>query len=171
VRDVIRWTWRRGEIIDPVDFGNPRVDTQYAVCIFDYTADEPILITSMNVPAAAPKWKAPKRNRWKYVDSPGTFDGLRKIRLVPKTKEFRSKVQVRARGVNLVLPPPFSDIAYMDVDPKVIVQLRTSTNACWQSSFNQSQSFRNSATKFRGKYKFKKQYQDQVPSGLEEFEE
>jgi hypothetical protein len=169
VRDVIRWTWRRGQIIDPRDMGSPLVDTQYAVCIFDHTDDEPILITSMNVPAAAPKWKPIKKNRLKYIDSPGTFDGIRKIRMIPKTKEYRSKVQFRARGVNLVLPAPYSSTEYMDVDSKVIVQMRNSENSCWQSSFNQSQSFRNQATKYRGKYRFKGQYQDDVlMSGLEE---
>jgi hypothetical protein len=162
VRDVIRWTWRRGEIIDQSDFGDPRSTTQYAVCIFDHTGDEPNLITSMNVPAAAPKWKAPKKGRWRYIDSPGTYDGIRKLRLIPKAKEFRSKVQVRARGVNLVLPPPFSDREYMDVDSKVIVQLRTSENKCWQSAFSPSQVFRNLPTKFRSKYKHKGQYQDDV---------
>jgi hypothetical protein len=168
VRDVIRWTWRRGQIIDVRDMGNPLVDTQYAVCIFDHTDEEPILITSMNVPAAAPKWKPIKKNRLKYVDSPGTFDGVRKIRMIPKVKEYRSKLQFRARGVNLVLPAPYSSTEYMDVDSKVIVQLRTSENSCWQSSFNQSQSFRNQATKYRGKYRFKGQYQDEVLMSLGE---
>jgi hypothetical protein len=50
----------------------------------------------------------------------------------------------------------------------VIVQLRNSDNRCWQSSFNQSQTFRNQPTKFRAKYRFKGQYQDEVTLPLDE---
>ena len=133
--------------------GSPLTTTAVAVCIFDLTAGEPFLVSSHNIPAGAPKWKAPKKGRYRYIDSPGTYDGLRGVRMRSNPKPDRSVVRVRARGQNLVLPTPFSATEFMDVDPTVIIQLRTSEDTCWESQFTEAETFKNTRIKYRARYK------------------
>jgi cysteine-rich repeat protein len=132
----------------PASVGNPTVDTSYAVCIYDETANVPALAARIDVPAGA-GWQAINPTRFQYKDATGSVNGVQRLRVDGKTNG--SKVQLHAKGSNLPLPGPVATDRYFARDNEVIVQLRNTVGGCWHLSLSSEQ--KNTATEFKAKRK------------------
>ena len=133
-KNQLKWKWVKGDAFDQALLGSPDVDTEYVLCVYDANAAVRSLATAVVVaPGGAWQSKAPKG--WKYKDKSGTSDGAQQVQL--KTGAAgKTKAQLKARGLNLPMPVPFSPNKYFKQDPSVIVQLVNGTGTCWTSEFS-----------------------------------
>ena len=113
------------------DLGDPRGDTDYALCVYAGTS----AATQLLVPASG-HWAAVRRG-FKYADPTSAADGVFRIALQASTRAS-AHVLLRARGDNIPsmgldapLPTP------------VVVQLVNSTGACFESGFDGQDVVRN----------------------------
>jgi len=135
------------DTVTPAEVGDPTVDTDYALCIYDETANVGALAARIDVPAGA-GWQAINPTRFQYKDSAGAVNGVQRLRVDGKTKG--SKVQLFAKGPNVPLPGPVAPDRYFR-DDHVIVQLRNTVGGCWTLRLSDEQ--KNSATEFKAKRK------------------
>ncbi|MGH2901208.1 MAG: hypothetical protein ACRDMZ_21205, partial [Solirubrobacteraceae bacterium] len=79
-RDRLRFVGRKGDAVDVADFGDPRTDTDYQLCIWSDGQSGTTLIADPVAPAGE-GWKA-RPNGFRYKQPAGAnADGLRKVRL------------------------------------------------------------------------------------------
>jgi hypothetical protein len=149
-KDGVRWTWYKGDVVPVEAFGSPGTTTAYSLCIFDRSAGETTLATSLVIPVDAPFWKPPKAGRIRYVNRPGVFDGVRRIRAQARSTPLKSRIVLRARGINTALPIPVSASQFMSVDPSLTVQLVNSEDECWSTEFTPADTRKNTVIKYRG---------------------
>jgi hypothetical protein len=63
---------------------------------------------------------------------------------------LKPKVQVQAKGANLLLPTPMSETRFFAQDPALLVQLYASNPAnCWSSYFEAANTKRNDGQRFK----------------------
>jgi cysteine-rich repeat protein len=132
----------------PGEVGNPTVDTDYALCIYDETANVPALAARIDVPAGS-GWQAINPTRFQYKDVAGSVNGVQRLRIDGKAKG--TKVQLLAKGPNIPLPGPVASDRYFARDDHVTVQLRNTVGGCWTLRLSSDQ--RNTATEFKAKKK------------------
>jgi Disintegrin len=128
-KDKLIWKWSKGEATAFSEWGNPDVDTDYALCVYQPGLTHPLL--SLTAPAGGtcgtrPCWDANASNgKIAYKDRDLTPDGVQTIKLSSSTTPGRAKAIFKAKGVLLALPsPPFN--------AELRVELRNSTSAlCW----------------------------------------
>jgi hypothetical protein len=135
-RSQLSWKWQRGAAMAQGDLGDPTTTTKYFLCIYDRTASTAALIGKLVIdPNAA--WTSKDPKGFNYKDKLGVEDGVQKAKL--KTGDSgKTQAQVKAKGVNLPLPPPLGEGAYFDQDPSVVVQLMSGEGKCWTSEFSTS---------------------------------
>jgi len=133
-KDKFNWDWTSGAAFDQADLGLPSSQTDYRLCVYDTTGGVPSLATSLWVPGGSAGWRNFTPKGWRYLNSFGTNDGIRKLQLKPGIAG-KSKIKLTAAGSNLPLPAPDSLSEFFDQDTTVIVQLRSSDDECWTSSF------------------------------------
>ena len=81
---------------------------------------------------------------YKYLDKPGTSDGITKIKLKSvNTKPAR--IGIRGKGANIPEPLPFP------LTTPVEVQLQTSQGECWGSVFPSEGVLKNEQTIFKAR--------------------
>lgn len=146
-RDKLQWEWRGGDAFAQADLGDPAKTTDYALCIYDATGGVTSLAASLSLPATSPGWSSSAPDGWKLSDRDGTVAGIRKVDLRTGIAG-KTRVTLRAAGPILPLPESFSGAAHFDVDPSVVVQLVTSDNRCWTSSFLPADTSKNTTTAF-----------------------
>ena len=113
--------------------GDPRVDTEYTLCVFDAVG----LVAGAAAPPAGtcgarPCWRG-TRFGFHYHDRARASDGLEQIDLRAKDP-LHGTLKLKAKGSNLHLPTSLAGI----VAP-VVAELRghnASHDQCWQSSFS-----------------------------------
>jgi cysteine-rich repeat protein len=129
-------SWRRTDtspVFRPV--GDPRVDTEYTLCVFDAVG---LVAGAAAAPPAGtcgarPCWRG-TRTGFQYHDRARASDGLEEIDL--RTQDpSHGTLKVKAKGSDLHLPASLAGI----VAP-VVVELRAQNashdhDQCWQSSF------------------------------------
>ena len=130
-------SWRRTEIdtdTSPVfrPVGDPRVDTEYTLCVFDAVG---LVAEAVAPPAgtcgARPCWRG-TRTGFQYHDRARASDGLEQIDLRAKDP-LHGILKLKAKGSNLHLPASLAGVA-----SPVVAELRahnTAHDQCWQSSF------------------------------------
>ncbi|MFQ5666423.1 MAG: choice-of-anchor Q domain-containing protein [Candidatus Binatia bacterium] len=129
-RDLVLWKWTKGEETQLPDLGDPRTDTDYALCVYDQSAaTQPLL--RIPVPAASlcsghPCWKATGTG-YRYRDRSGAAAGVRSL-LLQAAESGRAKVVLRAKGSAVPLPT-------LQLTPPVTVQLRNGAGACWGATY------------------------------------
>lgn len=136
----LAWRWLGGDATAASDFGNPAIDTDYALCVY-----APDLVVQAQVPAAGlckgkPCWK-PTRKGFVYRDVAGVQDGVTRIELVSGASG-KARIVVKGGGPNLTLPA-------LPLGAPPVVQLQSETGACWQSTFTTSDVGRNEPKRFR----------------------
>ena len=114
----------------PAEVGNPTVDTDYALCIYDETANVPALAARIDVPAGS-GWQAINPTRFQYKDVAGSVNGVQRLRIDGKAKG--TKVQLQAKGPSIPLPGPVASDRYFVRDDHVIVQLRNTAEGAGPS--------------------------------------
>jgi cysteine-rich repeat protein len=127
-------SWRRTDT-SPVfrPLGDPRIDTEYTLCVFDAVG---VIAGAAAAPAgtcgARPCWRG-TRFGFQYHDRARASDGLEQID-VRGEDSFHGSLKVTAKGSDLHLPASLAGI----VTP-VVAELRAhnaSHDECWQSSFS-----------------------------------
>jgi cysteine-rich repeat protein len=147
-KDLLRWRWKRGQTTFQADYDDPSSTATYTVCVYDETGGVASLATQLIVPPGA-AWTDKSPKGWRYKDKAGTYDGVQRIKLKP-SGTVRSKVELKAKGVNLPMPVPFSGTEFFDLDTDVTVQLFNSdTLACWSSTFTSAK--KNTVDRFQAK--------------------
>jgi ELWxxDGT repeat protein/cysteine-rich repeat protein len=124
--------------------GNPVLQTDYQLCVWQDAGGSPSLILDPFVPAGGtcgsnPCWKQQGKT-FKYKDNSGSADGIRRITL----KELNSgdtKVQFKGKGAALGVPAlPLTHI--------VRVQLHSSDGLCLTTDFS-APAIKNTSTQFK----------------------
>jgi hypothetical protein len=128
-------------------FGNPTVNTRYALCVYDETAQTPSLKVSVQV-AAGTGW-AHTSNGFKFKDPAGSQQGAQKLQL-KGGNPGHDKLFVKAGGGALTLPGAASATQYFNQQDDVTVQLVNDTGACFQSVFAPSTA-KNTVKLYKGK--------------------
>lgn len=104
-KDLLKWKWVKGDATTLADFGDPLVDADYALCVYDAG----VRVSSTAIPAGGTCggkacWKA-KATGFLYKDKELTPDGA----LVTKMKAGiagKASIGVTAKGANLETPNP-----------------------------------------------------------------
>jgi hypothetical protein len=117
------WQWQWDGPIAAGDLGDPTVDTEFAVCVWDAAGQ----LVGGSLPAAVLPWTVtPTMMLWN--DASKSYHGLRRIRLRPGTGTT-GRIRATARGLNVGSP---------DLPAAVPVRaqlLNLSDETCWESSF------------------------------------
>jgi cysteine-rich repeat protein len=132
-QDSLQWKWTKGDLTTLADLGDPvNGTTRYDFCVYDESAGVPTVAFRATVPAGGtcgtkPCWKAGTSLR--YDDRAAAAGGIRKLVLRPGV-QGQARIQVKGKGEVLVLPGlPLAQA------PRVTVQLRSGTGACWGASY------------------------------------
>jgi hypothetical protein len=143
----IKWGWKKGEAVDPMELGTPLESTSYALCIFDHSSGSPELVGSYVVDSDPVLWLQ-KPDQVKYGDKPGIQDGVTGLK-AKASVAGKSGAQVKAVGVNLELPEAASGTQFFALQPSLTIQLRNDVGACWTSDFTSDMASKNTATLFK----------------------
>ncbi len=141
----IKWKWLKGAATVIGDFGDPITSHDYRFCVWDASASVPTKVVDASVLPSA-LWKAISSKGFKYKDNAGTNDGVTGMK-VQIGVAGKSKAQLKAKGVNLLLPGAFSGAEYFDSDPSVVMQLTNPLGTCWTSDLTVIK--KNSATLYK----------------------
>ncbi len=133
-KDRLAWSWVNGAATARADFGDPTAGTSYRLCLWDEAAGTPRLALSTGVAAAgtcsgAPCWRA-SASGFRYKDRGAAAEGVRQL-VLKAGADGRSKIQLRGQGPRLALPSSLP----LAQDPKLTVQLRSSTGTCWEATY------------------------------------
>jgi len=140
--DRVSWSWA-GRL---ANFGNPRGDTSYALCVYDdATGPGPArLRLRLDAPATPTCHEGcwfRTRKGWNYVATHEQPDGVDSVRL--EARGFR-RAHLTFVGSGAHLGP-----LGLPYTPGVTVQLRASTGQCWETDF--SRPARNNPARFRAR--------------------
>jgi endoglycosylceramidase len=133
-KDRLQWTWAKGAATTTADFGDPTASTSYRLCVYDREAGVPRLVASTGLAAGGtcngkPCWRATSTG-FRYTDKNAAIEGVRQV-VLKAGAAGRSKIQVRAQGPKLAVPPlPFAQ------GPTTTVQLRSSGGVCWEADYS-----------------------------------
>lgn len=133
-RDQLKFTWTRGEETTPGDVGDPTVDAQYALCVWDDAGGTPHLVMEMAAPSGGncgghPCWRPIGSGGFRYRDVGLLPNGVGELSV--RTGVLgKARVSVKARGAALPDPPmPFQH------DPLITVQVVNSAGSCWGADY------------------------------------
>lgn len=129
-KDKLIWKWLKGAISPKADFGDPLVDENYLLCLYDGGG----LRASSLAPAGGlcsgkPCWKE-KTKGFQYKDKDLTPDGVNLLKLGAGVEVGKAKIFVKGKGANLQLP----DLSTLTTP--VIVQLVNNAGICWETVFS-----------------------------------
>ena len=147
-QDRFQWQWKGGDAFDQVDLGAPSLTTTYTLCVYDASGGVTQLATSLSIPAGDAHWRDLSPLGWKFTDGDAMVDGVKQVQIKPGVVG-QSKVKLSGAGGFLPLPLAFSATKFFDQDPSVVVQLLTSDNQCWTSTFVASGTLSNRISAFK----------------------
>jgi len=129
--------------ISLAQLGDPTATTEYALCVYDETGQQPQNVTTLNISAGgfcntAPCWKglgsSPLKG-YRYRDRDGRDSGVEKI-LIKAGRPGKDKVLLKARGAAVPVPAPASSSSFLNQDDLVTVQLVNDAGFCWETVFS-----------------------------------
>jgi hypothetical protein len=135
-RDQLKWKWTKGAATDPSELGDPvGGDTTYTLCVYDYDAGTPTVVSSLVVPPGGtcggkPCWKV-SAGGFTYNDKTLSHDGVQQLRLRAATAG-KTQVALQGKGTGLGFAPGWLPLAQ---SPRVTVQLTTDAGACWGADY------------------------------------
>ena len=134
------------------DLGEPEAETEYSLCLYDTSLDEPVFATRLLIPANG-LWERTGRNTgYRFSDRDGSFDGVSRVRLKAGL-QGRARVTLLARGVNVPMPGPVSPFQYFEFDPALIAQLVNSEGSCWSTTYSVDDVDVNGAERFKAGFR------------------
>jgi hypothetical protein len=145
-KDRLQWKWAKGAATPKSAFGNPRVDTDYRLCLYD---GQDTLLSHASAPAGGscnaksprPCWRE-NASGFRYVDRDLTPDGVQQLVLKAGTAG-KAKLMLKGRGANLKTPAlPISHLP-------VKVQLNNTVGECWTATY--STTLKNETGTFKAK--------------------
>lgn len=146
-RDLLKWKWGGGE--GQPYAGQPRTATEYGVCI--YAGTPPQVVAQAIVPPNQFRWKQGIGDRYKYVDSNASADGISKIILRQAIRTVAPRMQVQGRGEQL---PDISLPLSFPVTAQLITSEPSShIDNCWGATFTSADAVQNDGSRFRAKRK------------------
>jgi hypothetical protein len=118
-----------GAVTALADFGDPATSDDLELCVYDAAG----LMLSVSAPAGGlcaskPCWRA-STSVLKYKDTDRTPDGLLTMTLKEGLFHGKTRIRVKAKGANLVMP------ALTGITSPVTVQLSTAAGACWEAVY------------------------------------
>jgi hypothetical protein len=134
-QDTMKFKWTVGDATTVAELGDPTVDTQYTVCVWDDVGGTPSLVMGMVAPPAGnctgrPCWKPVNgATAFRYRDIGLLPDGIQQldVRSGPLGK---TRVIVKAKGAVMPDPPmPFMQ------QPKITVQVVNNLGKCWGANY------------------------------------
>ncbi len=138
-RDKYKFTWPKGDIVDPADFGDPVSGaTGYRFCVWDESAGgaTTTLVSEAFVPAGGtcgtkPCWK-PVGGGFKYKDASLSNGGIKTLLLRGNALlPGKSKITLVGKGAASPMPPlPLSQ------DVKVTAQVLNGAGFCWGAEYS-----------------------------------
>lgn len=139
-RDRLRWKWKGGGTT-PGNFGDPLVDTEYVLCIYDDFRG--VASLAMSVPfqvggtcgSNRPCWHQDGSRGFTYLDKSPATSGLMKLKL-KQGGAGKATLQVTGKGAHLTLPDPAASTFFRQ-DPRVTVQLVNDAipPVCWEAVY------------------------------------
>jgi 6-phosphogluconolactonase (cycloisomerase 2 family) len=144
-KDLLSWRWKRGAATSLAEFGDPLSETDYALCVYDASAD-PQPFARGNVPAdntckGVPCWQL-KNGLFKYKDREKVIaingkttapDGLLKVLLKPG-EEGKTVIKTKQKGEGVA--GYTGGLQSLARTTPVIVQLISSTGECWEAVYS-----------------------------------
>jgi hypothetical protein len=127
--DGITWKWVRGAATDLADLGDPFAAHDYSLCLYDATGQ----LLQATVPPggtcdAKPCWASlDDAAGFKYVDKPGTRDGIQRL-VLRWGAAGEARVIAKGKGERLPLPA-------LPLTPPVDVQLHATSGECWGTRY------------------------------------
>jgi len=133
--DSFLFRWENGDFTQTRDFGDPGLNTSYAICLYDGVNGQPVLRRQFFVPPgpdcpSTSCWRFTD-DGWRYTDPGASSDGITAIDLNAGLPGSAS-ILVSGAGPNLALPSlPLSQ------QQSVIVQILNDfgSGECWEESF------------------------------------
>jgi hypothetical protein len=124
-RPRLAWEWKRGELLNLSEVGDPDDGTAVAICL--YRGDDQW--ASIVLPPDAPNWRR-RREALTYSDKSGEFAGTRTITVTP-ARRTKGRVLLRAVGERV----PALNLDGDTASPVVIQLLNERTGICLESVF------------------------------------
>jgi len=129
-KDTLTWKWTHGAATTHADLGNPRFNTDYAICLYDEKAGTPSLKLSVTAPHAGfcgsrPCWKD-SSNRLRLLEFHLVPDGKLKILLKEARSPAPRRSSSRARNEPQNAHPATRS------GRRVRVQVKNSNGVCWR---------------------------------------
>ncbi|RMF23109.1 MAG: hypothetical protein D6760_06060 [Deltaproteobacteria bacterium] len=133
------------------DVGDPTVDTDYAVCLFDTVAGTPSLTAQVDLPAVS-QWTA-GRSSFRYKATASVADATNGIRAarIGQRADGKGRFGLAGKGAALALPGPVDSSRYLSIDPGAIMEIHNSDGGCWSAAFYRW--LYNDADRFKAKVK------------------
>jgi hypothetical protein len=135
----LKWKWSRGGF-DLDALGDPTVDTDYRVCVYQTNNTPPLIIAGADAPAGD-GWKTSKKG-YRYKSKSGEPNGITSLHL----KSGADKAKVSLKGKNFTLPLPLLQI------PSALVEVSNAAGSCWQAIYG-SPAKKNDEKGFEDKFK------------------
>jgi hypothetical protein len=134
-KSILLWKWIKGQPTNPTEFGDPTVDTNYRLCVYDGTGT---LLMHPLIPAGGtcgtkPCWKPIGKNAtagFNYKNKFGTPNGVTVITMKAGPIDT-AKVIVKGKGIFLNVPG-----LPLDQSTPIHVQLHNSSTAtCFAATY------------------------------------
>ncbi len=130
-KDRFSWSWSSSSATAQ-PLGDPSVDTQYALSVFDSEGGAPANSMCVFMDSGLP-WVDHASLRYKYKDKEGTQAGVQKAD-AKESSNGRQSFKIRAKGARVPLPVT-RGATFFDKDPNITVQLVNSAGGCWTADF------------------------------------
>ncbi len=145
--DKITWKWNDGEATSRADFGDPLGGETFAFCVFDESDTVPRVLLAAETRTGRcgkrPCWRSGSASTYEYKDPEAITDGIDTV-FLKSAKQGAARVAVDIHGKNLVLPA-------MPLALPLRVQLQARSGACWEASYVDSSTSRNTTKQLRAK--------------------
>lgn len=130
-KDKMIWKWIKGVSLTQTDFGDPTVNSTgatNALCVYENN----VLIAETVVGPDNAKWSKISTKGYKYLDKPGTANGVNKI-IQKASASAKSKILQKAKGVALpdIVVPPAGLTLPVDVQ-----MVNSQSGLCFGSTFD-----------------------------------
>ncbi len=147
-KDRIKLSWRGAT--PAADVGTPWTTTNYALCVYDTSGEEPSVAATLRLPAGA-SWEDRGAGSIRYKDSAVSPDGVKVFDLAPRANGT-SRMKFVASGANTPTPTPVTPLLMFEQDPGLVTALiNDETSSCWTTTFPRAGNRRHKVDRFKSR--------------------